>query len=57
MGRRDLEADEVADLVHGRPVPAGDATEGTVALVRAGRLVGIGEVDGAMIRPRKVFPA
>jgi tRNA pseudouridine55 synthase len=49
-----------AALSHGRSVPAaGDAPEGVpVALAsRAGELLAIGERDGGVVRPRKVFAA
>jgi tRNA pseudouridine55 synthase len=50
--------EEFAALTHGRAIPAGDrAPEGApVALTCQGHLVAIGEIEHALLRPRKVFP-
>ncbi|MFV1987169.1 MAG: tRNA pseudouridine(55) synthase TruB [Gemmatimonadota bacterium] len=57
LERRALTSSEVVEIEHGRAIPATETAAGTVALVTDRRLVGIGEVDGDLIRPRKVFPS
>ena len=53
------DAEAAAALGHGRPVPiaeeAGQSGE-TVAIEHDGRLLALATVDGAQLRPRKVFP-
>jgi tRNA pseudouridine55 synthase len=57
MNRRELSPDEVTDIEEGRSISSDDPAARTVALLRGDRLVAIGEVEGGLIRPRKVFPA
>lgn len=51
-----LDTEAVARVRNGRPVPGGEGVEGSVAALAADdRLVAVAEVDGALLRPRKVF--
>jgi tRNA pseudouridine55 synthase len=58
LPRRDLTDPERDAAIHGRPLPAGGATEGRVALFATGSLVGVAEMavmDGApVLKPRVV---
>ena len=56
LPRRDVTPSEATDLRHGRRVDASGLPAGPVALVADGRLVAVGEADGAEVHPRKVFP-
>lgn len=55
MPRRDLEPDEAADVLHGRPVAQAGETEGPVALVADGHLIAVGAADGHSVRPSIVI--
>ena len=58
LPRRELTPAELADVVHGRPVAAGDAPtgEGPVALVgQDGRLVAVARPGGSGLRPAVVL--
>ena len=65
LARRDLDAEELDAILHGRPIDGGEAlavTEGAgsttepIALTRGRRVVAIAEREGDRLRPRKVFP-
>lgn len=53
--RRDLSEDELDAVEHGRPIAAGEGT-GAVVLFAEGRVAGIGETEGAWLKPRVVLP-
>lgn len=66
LWHRDVSRDEGRALRQGRPIPAGRLEEprveghgpadpGPIALLERGRLLGLGEVEGSRIRPRKVL--
>jgi tRNA pseudouridine55 synthase len=57
LARRALTPAEVTEIEHGRTVAAEEAATGYVVLAGGDRLVAIGEFDGDVIRPRKVFPS
>jgi|SRR5690606_16037219 len=51
----DVVDDDALDIRHGRTIAAPSGLHGTVAITSAGALLAIGESDGSVIRPRKVF--
>ncbi len=57
LARRTLTSAEITEIEHGRPVASEDAVTRYVVLAGGDRLVAIGELDGDLIRPRKVFPS
>lgn len=52
---RELRPEEAALVRTGRPVDFGGASEGPVALLERGSLVGVGRSDGSLIRPETVL--
>ena len=56
MPRLPLDDDQLRHVRQGRALPLAHPP-GTIALVAHGELVAIGEADGELIRPRKVFHA
>ena len=52
-----LEADGARRFAHGLSEPATEAPAGRVAVYGDGGLLGIGVVDGGVLRPEKVLPA
>jgi len=59
MPARDLSEAEIEGVTNGRPVPWGDVDRGTrgpVALLAAGRLVGVARGGPGGLHPEKVFP-
>ena len=57
LPRLDLEAGAAAAFLHGQPVPAGPALEGTVAVFQGESLLGVAEAGQGMARPRRVLAA
>lgn len=55
MPLRDITAQEVVSIRHGRVVAAPADLAGTVALVNDGELIAIAEARGGAVRPRKVL--
>ncbi len=55
LPRVDLDAEDVAAVVQGRPVQVDHARTGIVVLARDGRLAAIAEAAGGWARPRKVL--
>jgi len=55
LPHRALDAGEREAIVHGRPLPAGDTEQGTVALTADGCLLAVGEVVNRQIKPRLVL--
>lgn len=57
LPRRELDAAGREAVIHGRPVPAGDAPAGPVALFADGALVAVGVRVGDALKPRVVVAA
>jgi len=55
LPRRDLEAGEADAVRAGRPLPVGAGVDGPVALVAAGRLVGVAQSSAGVARPETVI--
>jgi tRNA pseudouridine55 synthase len=56
LPRRDVDADERAAVVHGRPIAAGSGMRdaGSVAVFAGGHLIGVAEQEGDVLKPRVV---
>jgi tRNA pseudouridine55 synthase len=56
LPRHDVDAGDAVDIRHGRAVRVEGADDAAVVAIAAdGRLLGIGEVQGGLLRPRKVL--